>query len=168
MLKVNSGSSTFEVDFKDSSRSSGTLNGSEFSWDVARLKPGVFHIVRNNKSYNAEVVSVNKAEKSFAVKVNGVVYELSVKDKFDELLEKMGIDPLAGSRVSELKAPMPGLVLNVLEGAGNEVKKGDPLLVLEAMKMENVIKSPTDGTIKRVTVETGVAVEKNEVLIEFA
>ncbi len=168
MLKVSSGDRTYEVAFDNRDRNSGTINTESFDWDVATLKPGVFHIVKGNQSYNAEVVSANKAEKSFAIKVNGVVYNLSVKDKFDELLEKMGIDPAAGSKVSELKAPMPGLVLNIVEKAGSEIKKGDPLLVLEAMKMENVIKSPVDGTIKKVRVETGNAVEKNEVLIEFA
>ena len=168
MLKVSSGDRTYQGDFNDRKRQNGTVNNNDFSWDSVTLRNGVFHIVKDNVSYNAEVVNANHAEKSFAIKVNGVVYELSVKDKYDELLEKMGIDPLAGSKVSELKAPMPGLVLNVMQGAGNEVKKGDPLLVLEAMKMENVIKSPADGVIKKVAVETGTAVEKNEVLIEFA
>ena len=168
MLKVSSGDRTYEVAFNNRNREGGTINSNDFGWGVAKLKDGVFHIVKNNQSYNAEIVSANKAEKSFAIKVNGVVYTLSVKDKYDELLEKMGIDPTAGSKVSELKAPMPGLVLNIIETAGKEVKKGDPLLVLEAMKMENVIKSPADGVIKKVSVETGNAVEKNEVLVEFA
>ena len=63
---------------------------------------------------------------------------------------------------------MPGLVLSVLVTEGDEVKKGDNLLVLEAMKMENMIKSPTDGIIKKIEIKQGNKVEKNELLISFS
>ena len=62
---------------------------------------------------------------------------------------------------------MPGMVLNILVAEGQQVKKGDSLLVLEAMKMENVLKSPTDGVIKKVVATKGTAVEKNQLLIQF-
>jgi biotin carboxyl carrier protein len=70
-------------------------------------------------------------------------------------------------KVNDVKAPMPGMVFNVLVSEGQDIKKGDPLIVLEAMKMENVLKSPTDGTVKKIAVTKGVAVEKNQVLIQF-
>jgi len=69
--------------------------------------------------------------------------------------------------VNEVKAPMPGLLLNVMVKPGNQVFKGDNLLVLEAMKMENMIKSPTDGVVKSIEVEKSSAVDKNQVLIKF-
>ena len=62
---------------------------------------------------------------------------------------------------------MPGLVLDIRVVEGDAVKKGDPILVLEAMKMENIIKSPTDGIVKKINVKKGVAVEKSQVLIHF-
>jgi biotin carboxyl carrier protein len=62
---------------------------------------------------------------------------------------------------------MPGMVLNVLVNEGQTVKKGDALLVLEAMKMENILKSPAEGTIKKITAVKGTAVEKNQILIQF-
>ena len=62
---------------------------------------------------------------------------------------------------------MPGMVLNILVTEGQDIKKGDPLIVLEAMKMENVLKSPTDGIVKKINVNKGIAVEKNQVLIQF-
>jgi biotin carboxyl carrier protein len=77
------------------------------------------------------------------------------------------MDNLAAKKVNEVKAPMPGMVLKILVKDGDEVKKGDPLLVLEAMKMENILKSPTDGVIKKIAAVTGVAVEKNQLLIQF-
>jgi biotin carboxyl carrier protein len=63
---------------------------------------------------------------------------------------------------------MPGLVLSVLVSAGQEVKKGDKLLVLEAMKMENIIKAGGDGVVAQIMVNQGQAVDKNQTLIEFA
>jgi biotin carboxyl carrier protein len=66
-----------------------------------------------------------------------------------------------------LKAPMPGLVLEVKVSAGSAVKKGDSLLIIEAMKMENVIKATGDGLIKEISVEAGQSVEKDDRLMEF-
>jgi biotin carboxyl carrier protein len=92
---------------------------------------------------------------------------VKVKDRFDLLLQSMGMDALATKKVNELKAPMPGLVLDVRVKVGDVIKKGEPLVVLEAMKMENVLKSVADVTIKKIAIEKGNAVEKNQVLIFF-
>jgi biotin carboxyl carrier protein len=146
----------------------GTIDGNIFSWDVIEVKDGSFHIIKNNKSYSVEVIKADVTEKSFLISVNGNKYQLNVKDKFDELLKSLGLDTLNSKKVNELKAPMPGLVLEVRIAEGDTVKKGDPILVLEAMKMENIIKSPTDGIIKKINVKKGVAVEKNQVLVNFA
>jgi biotin carboxyl carrier protein len=83
------------------------------------------------------------------------------------LLQKLGMDTIGASGVSDLLAPMPGLVLSAAVSAGDTVKKDDPLVVLEAMKMENVLKSPIDGVIKEVSVNSGDTVEKNQTLIIF-
>lgn len=71
------------------------------------------------------------------------------------------------AKIKELKAPMPGLVLNVLVQVGQSIQKDSPLLVLEAMKMENVIKSPIDGIISSISIINGDKVDKNQVLIQF-
>ena len=65
-------------------------------------------------------------------------------------------------------APMPGLILDVVVSEGDEVEKGDKLLVLEAMKMENILKSPEDGSIKKIKVRKGKVVEKNDMLVSIA
>lgn len=150
------------------SNSSGTIDNKPFSWDVIEVKNGSFHVIKNNKSYSVEVIKAEYAEKSFLISVNGNKYQLNVKDKFDELLKSLGMDNLAAAKVNEIKAPMPGLVLDIRVSEGDEVKKGDPILVLEAMKMENILKSPTDGIVKKINVKKGLAVEKNQVLIYFA
>lgn len=146
---------------------SGTINGSSFALDMIEVKQGSFHIIKDLKSYNVEVVEVDFAQKSFLVNVNGNNYQLNVENKFDELLKTLGFDNLNANKINEIKAPMPGLVIDVCISEGDVIKKGDPIIVLEAMKMENIIKSPTDGVIKKINVKKGVAVEKNQVLINF-
>ncbi|MEO6903182.1 MAG: acetyl-CoA carboxylase biotin carboxyl carrier protein subunit [Bacteroidia bacterium] len=166
MLKVTVNKKTehvivFENDAK------GIIDGITFEWDVTKIKDGSYHVIKNNRSYKVEVLKVDALEKKLVVFVNGNNYELKVRDEFDALLKKFGFDNLKSNKINELKAPMPGLVLDIRVSEGETVKSGDALLVLEAMKMENIIKSPTDGVIKKINVKTGVAVEKNQVLINF-
>ena len=143
------------------------LEGKDIAFDMIELGKTSFHVLKDNKSYTVEIVNHNIAEKSFQIKVNNTLYNLSVKDKYDELLHQLGLDKAMVSKVANIKAPMPGLVLNILVEDGQEIKKGDALIVLEAMKMENILKSPADGKVKKVAVKKGVAVEKGQILIEF-
>lgn len=143
------------------------LDGKSFAWDIAEISDGYFHILHNNKSYKAEIVKSDRAAKTFTVKINNHIHTVEVKDKFDLLLEKLGMSAAAGNKVNNIKAPMPGLIIDVKIKAGDNVTINDPLLILEAMKMENVLKSPGEGIVKSVSVKKGDKVEKNQVLIEF-
>lgn len=145
----------------------GGLNGESFNADIIKIRDGVYHLIKDNVSYNLEVVKHIPEDKKLVVKVNNTVYTLDIKDKYDDLLHSLGLDNMASKKVNDIKAPMPGMVLNVLVTEGQEVKKGDALIVLEAMKMENILKSPSDGVIKKVAINKGVAVEKNQLLIQF-
>jgi biotin carboxyl carrier protein len=166
-ITVN-GKSVFKTDVKTTGSSfEGTLNEKLVKGDLIKINSHQYHLIHNNVSYNLDVIKMNVEEKTMVIKINSVKYNLQLKDKYDELLHTLGLDNLATKKVSDVKAPMPGMVLNVLVTEGTEVKKGDPLIVLEAMKMENILKSPTDGTIKKVAAIKGNAVEKNQVLIQF-
>lgn len=136
--------------------------------NVLKLNEQADHILYGNKSYNVEVVEFDSAEKLAKIKVNGNEYLVQVTTQLDLLLKQLGLDNLNASKVAQIKAPMPGLVLNILVKEGDEVKKGDSLLVLEAMKMENIIKSPSDAVVKSVEVMQGDKIEKNTVLIQFS
>lgn len=144
------------------------VDGNSIELDVLNLDEKSSHIIHQHKSYNVEVVDFDKDEKLASIKVNGNVYKVEVTSQLDLLLKQLGMDNLASNKVAQLKAPMPGLVLNILVKEGEEVKKGDSLVVLEAMKMENIIKSPADALIKKVEVNQGDKIEKNTVLIQFA
>jgi biotin carboxyl carrier protein len=156
----------YQIGF-DNDLKSGTIDNQAFNWDVSKINERTFHVIKNNKSYNVELLKANPEEKNFFIKVNGKKFKFEVKDKYDELLKSLGMDNMASAKVANLKAPMPGLVINIAVEIGQTVQKGDALLILEAMKMENVIKSPTDGIIKSITVKKGDAVEKNQVLLNF-
>jgi biotin carboxyl carrier protein len=143
------------------------VDGQPFSWDLLPLQPGKFHLLKGNQSYLAEVIQADYQNKSFLIRINGSQHELQVKDRFDLLLEQMGISPTNPHQVNEVKAPMPGLIVDIKVEAGQSVKKGEPILILEAMKMENILKSPGDGVVKAIKVNRRDHVEKNQVLIQF-
>ena len=144
-----------------------SVNGSLFQWDKVKVSDGYFHILYQNKSYRAEVVTADKGTKSFTFKINGKNYTVELKDKFDLLLEKMGMNSAAAGKINHIKAPMPGLIIELKVKAGDLVKPGDQLLILEAMKMENILKSQGEGIVKNVKVKKGDIVEKGQVLVEF-
>jgi len=162
-IKVN-GKYEFDIDGNGEDLS---INKNKISADARRLNASSWHIINGLRSYNAEVVSFNAAEKTAEIKVNNNLYTVTAKDQFDVLLDKLGLSSLTSAKISEIKAPMPGMVLKVLVTEGTEVKKGDNLFILEAMKMENIIKSPADVTVKTVKIKPGDKVEKGQVLLQF-
>lgn len=164
MYTVSTNNSSYKIEKENDTWK---LNGENIFLDQIQISETNYHIIKDHKTYDVDIIKFNKEDKTALVKVNGTKYELKIADKFDELLKNLGMDNLSAKKVNNIKAPMPGLVLNILVDDGTVVKKGDALIVLEAMKMENILKSPTDGTVKRIAVKKGVAVEKNQVLIEF-
>ncbi|MEQ8924181.1 MAG: acetyl-CoA carboxylase biotin carboxyl carrier protein subunit [Fulvivirga sp.] len=144
-----------------------TVDDKSFEWDIAKIDDRLFHIIKDDTAYRAEILSVDKKEKVVLIKLNGKKIEVSLQDKLDLLLEKLGLDNLADAQVNDIKAPMPGLILEINVKEGDEVNKGDTIMILEAMKMENVLKSPGDGVIKAIKVSKGDSVEKNQVLVQF-
>lgn len=154
----------FEI---DSTNDGLRVNGQPLNWDLVKVADGYFHILLEHKSYRAEVLQTDLAAKTMTLKINGHPIAVELKDKFDLLLEKMGMNATAGARINNIKAPMPGLIIDLKIKPGDLVKPGDQLLILEAMKMENIIKSPGEGTVKNVKVKKGDSVEKGQVLLEF-
>jgi biotin carboxyl carrier protein len=166
MLKVKSAQAEKEILIEEKEGAL-LLNGVLQNADILKISENKYHLINNNTTYSLEVVKADKEKKEFVLKVNGTEYALKASDKYDELLGKMGFSRGATAKVNELKAPMPGLVLNIKVEVGQTVKKDEPLLILEAMKMENVLKSPADVVVKSIEVNEKIAVEKNQVLIKF-
>ena len=154
-IKVN-GDKTFAIS-KDSSK----------ALDAVKTDENQFHILHNNTSVKAKILNTDFINKRYSVKVNNTVYEVDIKDELDQLIAKMGFTVNGLKKINSIKAPMPGLILEINVQEGQEVQEDDALLILEAMKMENVITSPRSGIIKSIAVKQADTVDKNTLLIEF-
>jgi biotin carboxyl carrier protein len=136
--------------------------------DIVRLSAIEYHLLSEHRSIKARIQAASPDSKKLTVEIGGQAYQVSIADELDQLLVKMGYGAAATRQVKEIKAPMPGLVLDVSVQPGQSVKQGDRLLILVAMKMENSILIPADAVIKSIAVKPGQAVEKGQLLIELA
>jgi biotin carboxyl carrier protein len=164
MYKVIAGDKTHHISLKQNEVS---IDNKAVDLDLIPLRPNHYHLLLDHKSYNLEVVSINNPKSEVLVKVNNKDVKLVVKTEMDELLSKMGLNNNHSSKAKNIGAPMPGLILDIVVNEGDEVKKGDKLLILEAMKMENIIKAPGDGKIKSIIVSKGESVDSGQKLIHF-
>jgi biotin carboxyl carrier protein len=166
MYQVNVNDRDFKVEVKGNGAEV-LLNGAALELDLKGDAKKGFHLIKDRKSYQIQVLESDLESKEFLVEVNGQTFPVKGSDRFDLLLRDLGMEHLANAAVNDLKAPMPGLVLDVKVAPGDSIKKGQAILVLEAMKMENVLKAESDAVVKSINCETGQAVEKNQILIEF-
>lgn len=137
------------------------------SCDVVSTSDGCHHLIRGNRSVDVRVVRRDQSGKRAWVEIEGETHMVEWKDAMDIMLDSMGFNNVAARVQKDVRAPMPGLVLDVSVEAGQKVTGGDRLLILEAMKMENSIVIHSDAVIKKVLVRKGQPVEKNQVLIEL-
>lgn len=143
------------------------LNGTSVDFDIREGANGLLSVLYNGKSYTAILEKVDKSAKEITLQINGTAHKIAVREPIDQLLTSMGLDLKAMQKVEPVKAPMPGMILKVLVTPGQQIQKGDGLLILEAMKMENVLKATGNATVKGIRVEERTAVEKGAVLIDL-
>jgi biotin carboxyl carrier protein len=167
MIQANVLDSIFEIIF-NREKSEGTVNQTPFSWDVKHQGNGVYHVLYKQKTYTLILESGEAETGIYKIQLNGKPLEIGTFDRIQLLLKSMGMDSVMGKKINEIKAPMPGLVLRIPIKEGDSVSKGEGLLVLEAMKMENSIKALGDVVISKIHVKPGQAVEKNQLLVSFA
>ncbi len=162
-LKINN-NRTYSVDSQD-----GTwfLDGSPVQLDIKAHTNGLINVLYNGKSYTAILEKLDHKTKEAVLRINGSSHSVQISEPLDQLLSSMGLDMSAMVKIEPVKAPMPGMILRILVEPGQQVNKGDGLLILEAMKMENVLKATTSATVKSVRVTEKTAVEKGAVLIEL-
>ena len=119
------------------------------------------------KKFHGEIVEAATEDQKMTIKVNQRTLEVKKERAIDELIRQMGLDKKKVRKLHQLKSPMPGRILNFAVEIGDEVTLGSPLLTLEAMKMENVIKAEGEGKVKAINKSEETVVEKGELLIEF-
>lgn len=153
-----------EVDFYGENL---TIADATHEMDMVRIDDHTYHLMIDKRSILVTVENLDKESLTAGLRVNGKSVLVSGKDKYAALLESLGMADMASAKADQVKAPMPGMVLEVAVSAGASVTQGQTLLILEAMKMENVIKAPADGIVQAVNATKGVSVEKGDVLIRF-
>lgn len=137
--------------------------GPEILWEDNRF----FTIEWNGKKFLGEVTEEKMEEGFIRVKINHREFLLEKEGKLDTLIKELGLDKEKIKKLKQLKSPMPGRVIGVAVKPGDSVVVGDELLTLEAMKMENVLKSDGEGIVKSIDVALQDVVEKGKVLITF-
>ena len=135
--------------------------------DLVTGSSNEFNLMKDHRSVNGKLLETDLTGKKLKIEVDGECFEVEIKDELDQMLEVMGFGATSTKVIKEIKAPMPGLVLEITVAEGQEVKEGDKILILEAMKMENSIISHTNAKIKKVNVKAGQPVEKGQKLIEL-
>lgn len=152
------------------------IDGQRFHWmpeewqslDCISTGENEFHVIENGKSHWVTVMEFDLRSRTCLLKVDGEIKKVRFLRDLDLMIEKMGLNAVQVNTLKSLPSPMPGLVTGIKIQTGQAVEKGTPLLILEAMKMENVIVAPHPAVIKEIKVKAGQAVEKGAVLIEFS
>lgn len=137
------------------------------SLDVHKIHDSKFHVLQNNQAYTIEVLQADFVNKQYALLVNGNSYEIKISDNYDQVVDKMGLLVGNSQKVKDIKAPMPGLIIDVMVKEGQEISEGTPLIILSAMKMENILLAQADGIIKSINVKNEDTVDKGQIIIEI-
>lgn len=124
-----------------------------------------YRVLYKERLFDIAITHLNHRDKTYSLKVNGIKVDLKVETEMDLLIQRLGMNKLHETSANDILAPMPGLILDVLVNEGDHIHEGDKLLVLEAMKMENLLRAPGSGTIKFIKVSKGDKVDKNQLLI---
>jgi len=138
------------------------VNDHTFEVDFQQLaEGGVLSLLLDNKSIEA---IVEEREEAWEVLIQGELYTVQVQDERAYRLAKARGSAAEFSGEATIKSPMPGLIISVPVIEGQLIRKGDQIVILESMKMENELRSPRDGVVTHVYVEAGASVEKDQVL----
>ena len=133
------------------------------SWEDDRF----FTIHHKNEIFHGELMDEQLENRTIRLKINHREFIVSKEGSLDKLIEELGLNKVKVRKLKQLKSPMPGRIVSVAVKIGDEVEVGAELLTLEAMKMENVLKSEGIGVVKSIEIQANDVVDKGAVLISF-
>jgi len=149
----------------DDTASKAEINGKKMDLEWIQQENGRRLLRIGKKIYKID--NIEKEGPHLRFTLNGRLFRAAVKDEQDLLLEKLGFKTDRAVTAGTVNAPMPGKLLEIMVEHGQSVETGQPVAVLEAMKMENELKSPVAGIVSEIHVNTGSSVEKNQKLISI-
>ncbi len=126
---------------------------------------GFTYIEYKGRKYLAEISS--KVQNKYTVLINGVSYSFTIESPISFKRKKYLDKQKSNSKIEVVEAPMPGKILDVMVEPGAEVKTGEAIIILEAMKMQNEILSPINGKVSKVLVRAGDTVNKDDIMVEI-
>ena len=142
------------------------IDGKKVSYELHSLNCQTYLLRINNIFY--EISSENFNNEKFSLLVKGKRFETIARTELQERATKLIEEARSLSEIkTEVKAPMPGMILKIKKRAGDKIAKGESVLILEAMKMENDLRAPASGMIKTLNVTEGTAVEKGAILFSI-
>jgi biotin carboxyl carrier protein len=142
-----------------------TVNDKTYKVDFESVSgQPVYSLIADGKSHEAYVAA---GEDTWQVLLRGHLFPVRVEDEREKRLRSAAGGGVAETGEFLLKAPMPGLVITVPVEEGQPVKKGQVLIILESMKMQNELKSPRDGTVLRIKTKAGESVEQKQTLLSL-
>ena len=152
----------YEIEINDEDRI--TVGGQPIELDFKSMSEGlpIYSLILDGKSYEA---MIELTDDGWQVMIRGQMYVIDVEDERQRRLRMASAGTTTQSGELKLKAPMPGLIVDVPIETGQDVGKGDNLIILESMKMQNELKSPREGKVSRINVKAGDTVNQNQVLL---
>lgn len=140
-----------------------SINGKTYDVDFVSVSgQPVYSLIVNGKSHEGYV---RESDEGWQVLLRGRLFPVKIEDEREKRLRAAAGGGVAETGEFHLKSPMPGLVVSIPVEEGQQVKKGQVLLILESMKMQNELKSPRDGVISRIRVKVGESVEQKQALL---
>ena len=162
-LTAETENSSLPIEFRrQDGRVSAVINGREYDLEVSEPEPGVFLFKHEGRIFEASATRDPAIRSAFTVSLQGREHSVTIVDP--KRLRGSGSGDSQADGFAEIKTAMPGKVVRVLAAEGDAVEKGDGIVVVEAMKMQNELKSPITGTVKTVTAIEGATVSAGQVL----
>ncbi len=141
------------------------INNRKVPAEISQINNNAFLLRYNNKVFE---ITAHKLEKEkYGILIDGCYFDVLVRTQLQENANDLQKNKNISAKKLNIKAPMPGLLLKLKKNIGDSVKAGEPLLILEAMKMENEIRSPANGIVKEILFKEGQSVEKNSIILTF-
>ncbi len=141
------------------------INSKKIDVKIFDDENGFTYILYKRKKYLVEIVE--KSQNKYTVLINGVSYIFTIETPISYKRKKYVDKNKSQSKIELVGAPMPGKIVDILVDAGEKVKEGEALLILEAMKMQNEIIAPVSGVVKKIFVRNEDIVNKEDVLVEI-